>query len=179
MAWALPLPGPRSQEPGAWSWMIENGRVSLLLQGTSGVVRPPHVILNLVAGFSVTGFGVRQVLKTNRFKMMLRCCPGNSNTNPVFFLKVLAQNGTFENRNLNTMRSWFQKIKYSYVHKKSTTKYYGQISRKKKTPKKNISISPTHNMTYLLGMSSSDSDSKTGALNIAPGLWVLDCILPR
>ena len=51
------------------------------------------------------------------------------------------------------------------VHKKSTTKYYGQISRKKKTPKKNISISPTHNMTYLLGMSSSDSDSKTGALH--------------
>jgi hypothetical protein len=53
-----------------------------------------------------------------------------------FFLKVLAQNGTFENRNLNTMRSWFQKIKYSYVHKKSTTKYYGQISRKKKNAKK-------------------------------------------
>ena len=51
---------------------------------------------------------------------------------PGFFLKVLAQNGTFENRNLNTMRSWFQKIKYSYVHKKSTTKYYGKISRKKK-----------------------------------------------
>ena len=53
---------------------------------------------------------------------------------PGFFLKVLAQNGTFENRNLNTMRSWFQKIKYSYVHKKSTTNYYGQISH---TQKKN------------------------------------------
>ena len=51
--------------------------------------------------------------------------------------------------------------------------------RKKDAKKKNISISPTHNMTYLLGMSSSDSDSKTGALNIASGLWVLDCILPR
>ena len=49
----------------------------------------------------------------------------------------------------------------------------------KKRQKIYISISPTHNMTYLLGMSSSDSDSKTGALNIAPGLWVLDCILPR
>ena len=110
---------------------------------------------------------------------MLHCCPGNSNTNPVFFLKVLAQNGTFENRNLNTMCSWFQKIKYSNVHKKSTTKYYGQTSRGKKNAKKKTlaSISPTHNMTYLLGMSSSDSDSKTGALNIASGLWVLYCIL--
>ena len=105
----------------------------------------------------------------------------NENTSGVRIQKVLAQNGTFENRNLNTMRSWFQKIKYSYVHKKSTTKYYGQISHtKKKSQKKHISISPTHNMTYLLlGMSSSDSDSKTGALNIASGLWVLDCILPR
>ena len=36
--------------------------------------------------------------------------------------------------------SWFQKIKYSYVHKKSTTKHYDQISRKKKNAKKNISI---------------------------------------
>ena len=98
---------------------------------------------------------------------------------PGFFLKVLAQNGTFENRNLNTMRSWFQKIKYSYVHKKKVLQNTTAKSHGKKNAKKNISISPTHNMTYLLGMSSSDSDSKTGALNIAPGLWVLDCILPR
>ena len=69
-----------------------------------------------------------KVLKTNQLKMM----PQQIKYEPGFFLKVLAQNGTFENRNLNTMRSWFQKIKYSYVHKKSTTKYYGQISRKKK-----------------------------------------------
>ena len=56
---------------------------------------------------------------------------------PGFFLKVLAQNGTFENRNLNTMRSWFQKIKYSYVHKKvlqnTTAKSH---EKRKKTPKK-------------------------------------------
>ena len=56
---------------------------------------------------------------------------------PGFFLKVLAQNGTFENRNLNTMRSWFQKIKYSYVHKK---KYYKilrpNLTKKKKNAKK-------------------------------------------
>ena len=68
---------------------------------------------------------------------------------PGFFLKVLAQNGTFENRNLNTMRSWFQKIKYSYVHKKvlqnTTAKSH---EKKRKRQKKNISISPTHNMTY-------------------------------
>ena len=31
---------------------------------------------------------------------------------PGFFLKVLAQNCTFENCNLNTMRNWFQKYQF-------------------------------------------------------------------
>ena len=61
--------------------------------------------------------------------------------------------------------------------KNNTTKSHEKEG--KKTPKKKMypDISPTHNMTSLLGMSSSNSDSKSGVLSIASGLWVLDCIL--